>query len=434
MARTSLETPAPNLIVPPPPVNDDSAWEEALANLRRVGELLALPADLIEMLSHPRRTIEVAIPIRLDSGRVVTFDGFRVQHSLTRGPAKGGLRYHPEANLAETKALAMIMTWKCALVDIPFGGGKGGVRCDPAELTPHELERMTRRYANEIMPVIGPDRDILAPDMNTGEREMAWIMDTYSTSRGYAGAACVTGKPVIVGGSAQRRSATGVGVAECIRLAVQRAELESPVRLVVAGYGNVGQTVGELLGTGEEFLLVGASDVSGGRYDAGGLDLADLARATHSESGLAGAETGAAIDRDALLEMPCDVLVPAAIGGVLHEGNAARVQARIVVEGANAPTTQAAERVLAECGVAVVPDLLANAGGVVGSYFEWAQNLQGFDPLGGEVAHGIVARIASSFEVVATLAAERGISGREAAMCIGVKRVADAHLTRGLYP
>lgn len=413
---------------------EQEEWHNALANLERAGSLLGLPADLVEMLGHPRRTLEVAVPVRLDSGDVATFDGFRVQHSLTRGPAKGGLRYHPDANLAETKALAMIMTWKCALVDVPYGGGKGGVRCEPASLSVHELERLTRRYANEIMPVIGPDRDILAPDINTGEREMAWIMDTYATVHGHAGGACVTGKPVVVGGSAQRRSATGVGVAECVRLAARDLGLKAPVRLIVAGYGNVGRTVAELLDAEPEFSVVGVSDVTGGRYDAGGLDLGAVGEAVDAERGAFAAETGAPIARQQVLESPCDVLIPAAVSAVLHSANAAHVQARIVVEGANAPTTPEAEAILAERGVWIVPDLLANAGGVISSYYEWVQGLQGMEPLGGDVAQGIARRIAAAFEAVTALAAEREISTREAAMCIGVGRVADAHLARGLYP
>lgn len=409
-------------------------WETALVNLERAGSMLGLPADLVAMLAHPRRTLEVAVPVRLDSGPVATFEGFRVQHSLTRGPAKGGLRYHPGVSLAETKALAMIMTWKCALVNIPFGGGKGGVRCDPGSLSVRELERVTRRYASEIMPVIGPDRDILAPDINTGEREMAWIMDTYATARGQAGGACVTGKPVIVGGSPQRRSATGVGVAQCVRLAVRRLGLRGRVRLVVAGYGNVGRTVAELLDAEEEFAVVGVSDVSGGRYAAEGLDLVAVRHALDRGEGAIAADTGVPMGRGQILEAPCDVLVPAAVGGVIHGGNAAAIEARAIVEGANAPTTIEAEAILAERGVWIVPDLLANAGGVIASYYEWAHGLQGVEPLGSDVARGIAQRIEQAFDAVGELAAERKVSSRNAATCIGVGRVAEAHRARGLYP
>lgn len=409
-------------------------WLHALEHLERAGKLLGLPADLVEMLGHPRRTIEVAVPVRLDSGRMATFDGFRVQHSFTRGAAKGGLRYHPETTVPETKALAMIMTWKCALVDVPFGGAKGGVRCDPSEMSVGELERLTRRYAHEIMPVIGPERDILAPDINTGEREMAWILDTFATTLGHTDRACVTGKPVIVGGSPERRSATGVGVAECVRLAARERGLRGPIRLIVAGYGNVGRTVAELLDADEEFILVGASDVGGGRYDPAGLDVAALARAIEETGSLADAESGEPVGRDSALELPCDVLVPAAVGGVIDSGNAGRVQAQIVVEGANAPTTPDAEAVLSERGIEIVPDLLANAGGVIASYFEWVEGLQGIEPLGGNVARGIVERISDSYEAVRQMSAERDIPTRQAAMCIGVQRVADTHLARGLYP
>lgn len=409
-------------------------WLHALEHLHRAADLLGLPADLTEMLSHPRRTIEVAVPVRLDSGETATFDGFRVQHSLTRGPAKGGLRYHPDCTVAETKALAMTMSWKCALVDIPFGGGKGGIRCDPDEMSLGERERMTRRYANEIMPVIGPDRDILAPDINTGEREMAWIMDTFATARGHTDRACVTGKPVIVGGSPQRRSATGVGVAKCVRLATDDHGLDAPVKVIVSGYGNVGRTVAELLAADPRFAIVGASDVTGGRYDEAGLDARELGRAVDAGVGVLGAETGEPVGREQTLEMPCDVLVPSSVGSVLHAGNAGKVQAKVVVEGANAPTTPDAEAILDSDGVTVLPDLLANAGGVIASYFEWVHGLQGIEPLGGSVAEGVAERIASSYAEVTELARERQVSSREAAMSIGVKRVADAHLARGLYP
>lgn len=409
-------------------------WLHALEHLERAGKLLGLPADLVEMLGHPRRTIEVAVPVRLDSGETATFDGFRVQHSFTRGAAKGGLRYHPDTTVPETKALAMIMTWKCALVDVPFGGAKGGVRCDPSKLSVGELERLTRRYAHEIMPVIGPERDILAPDINTGEREMAWILDTFASTLGHTDRACVTGKPVIVGGSPERRSATGVGVAECVRLAARDRGLEGPIRLVVAGYGNVGRTVAELLDGDDDFVLVGASDVGGGRFDPAGLDVVELARAIAETGTLAEAETGEPVGREAILERECDVLVPAAVGGVINDRNAERIQARIVVEGANAPTTPPAEAILTERGVDIVPDLLANSGGVIASYFEWVEGLQGIEPLGGNVARGIVDRISEAYDAVRQMAAEREIPTRQAAMCIGVQRVADTHLARGLYP
>ncbi|MBN8869858.1 MAG: Glu/Leu/Phe/Val dehydrogenase [Solirubrobacterales bacterium] len=410
-----------------------TTWIDALDQLHRAGDLLGLPLGEIEMLAMPRRTVEVAVPVRMDDGAIRTFEGFRVQHSLTRGPAKGGLRYSPESDLSETKALAMTMTWKCALVDIPFGGGKGSVRCDPANMSVAELERATRRYASEIMPMIGPGKDILAPDMNTGEREMAWIMDTYQTVHGQSEMACVTGKPVIVGGSAARRSATGVGVAECVRQSCREISFDGPIRCIIAGYGNVGRTVAELLGREEEFRIVGASDLSGGRYDPHGLDLSALAEA--ADTGEVGsARTGEPVGRSELLEMSTDVLVPAAVGGVIHELNAENLHCRVIVEGANHPTSHAAEVLLGERGVQFVPDLLANSGGVIASYFEWSGGLQGLETLGSEVAARLEARIRQAYDTVVQHSAERNISTRDAAVVIGVDRVARAHRARGLYP
>lgn len=431
------------LNLPRPPAVDAAQLEgvvtatrvpEATGQLERAGRMLDLPAGLVDMLGRPRRILEVAVPIRLDSGEIRTFPGFRVQHSFTRGPAKGGLRYHPDATLEETKALAMVMTWKTALVDIPFGGAKGAIRCDPGTLSLGERERLTRRYANEIMPVIGPERDVLAPDMNTGEREMAWIMDTYATARGHAGGACVTGKPLIVGGARERRSATGIGVAECVRLAARELGLMPPIRVAVAGYGNVGRTAAELLAADPDYMLVGASDVLGARHDGTGLDVDELRGAVEAGEGIGAASTGHRIARDELLELPCDVLIPAAVGGVIHEGNADALRARIVVEGANCPTTAGADAMLLERGLLVVPDLLANSGGVIASHFEWVQALGGMSSPDTDAAERLVQRIHSAFAATAAFAQRSEIGLRDAAMCIAVRRVAEAHLARGLYP
>jgi glutamate dehydrogenase (NAD(P)+) len=405
-------------------------WREALDQLDRVARMLELPSGIHEMLRMPRRSVEVAVPVRMDDGGLVTFEGWRVQHSLTRGPGKGGLRYHPEAGLDEVKALAMLMSWKCALVEIPYGGAKGAVRCDPAELSSGELERLTRRYAHEVSPVIGPGLDVLAPDVGTGEREMAWIMDTCSTLGGRAAEGWVTGKPVLVGGAPGRRSATGVGVVECVAAAVEVLELRAPVRVAVSGYGNVGRTCAELIARAGGYLLVGAGDVSGARYAAGGLDVAALGRAQDAGEGIAGAATGESISLGELLECDCDVLVPAAVAGVLGEGNADRVRARIVVEGANAPTTAAADAVLEAAGVMVVPDILANAGGVVASHLELYGQALGGPPS----TDRLVRHVRRAFDLVRAHAHQHGRRPRDAALCLGVERVAQAHLTRGLYP
>lgn len=412
----------------------DPAWSAALLQLERAATTLKLDRGLLEMLSVPRRAVEVAVPIRLDSGATTTFVGYRVQHSLTRGPGKGGLRYHPDASLGQTKALAMLMTWKCALVEIPFGGAKGAVRCDPGKLSIGELERMTRRYASEITPVIGPGRDILAPDINTGEREMAWVMDTYSTVAGHPVGASVTGKPVVVGGSRERRRATGIGVAECVRLSARRAGLAEPVDVVVAGYGNVGRTVAESLAEDDSFRIVGVSDLSGARYAPEGLSPRALASHVDAGAELAEFPGGEPVDREDLLTMACDVLVPAAVGGVVHAGNAARVRAKVIVEGANAPLTTGADDELCARGVEVVPDVLANAGGVIASYFEWAQDLQAMVWADEEVTRGTLAKLGSAFDEVAGASERLGVGLRDAALCLGVQRVAETHLARGLYP
>lgn len=411
----------------------ENPWEASLAQLRRAADLLDLEPGVSEMLSTPRRSVEVAVPIYGDDGTRHTYRGFRIQHSLTRGPAKGGVRFHPRVDVDELNALAMSMTWKCALADIPFGGAKGGVRVDPRQLTVGELERLTRRYASELTPVIGPTQDILAPDLNTGEREMAWIMDTYSTTTHSSVAPCVTGRPVSLGGTAGRGSATGLGVAHAVRRTATTLDLPRPVSVAVAGFGNVGATVAEVLAEDPGYRIVGASDEGGGRYDEAGLNVAELVTVTRNEGEVQDASTGTALPRKMLLEVECDVLVPAAVSGMLNAANASRIRARAVVEGANQPVTARAEAMLQERDVMLVPDLVANAGGVIASYFEWAP---ASSPMSyqTDVGDQITRRIDASFDAAMDFAGNRGVSLREAALCIGIERVADAHITRGLYP
>ena len=412
----------------------DALWLNARAEIGRVGAMVGLDDGTVEMLTQPRRSVEVSVPVKTDEGDVRVFSGYRVQHSLTRGPAKGGVRYHPHVSLNETKALAMNMTWKCALVDIPYGGGKGGVRCDPAELSPSELERVTRRYANEIMPLIGPGRDVLAPDIGTGEREMAWIMDTYNASMGGLAGSPVTGRPVVLGGSEGRRRATGYGVAECVKLGVGLLGLEAPVRVVVGGFGNVGRVVAELLSSHGGFSVVAVGDVSGGRYAAHGLDVAAIG--THCDGGgaLVEAPGGEPVDVGEMLELPCDVIVPAAVSGVISEANVDRIEARLVVEGANHPTTSTADAALAHRGVTVVPDILANAGGVIASHLESVQDSHGSAWRARETYDGVEHRLRGAFAAVCDCAGARGVPLREAALCLAVERVATAHRALGLYP
>ncbi len=412
-----------------------SALDSALLQLDEAVRQLHLDDGLHALLATPRRSLTVAVPLRRDSGDVEVLTGYRVQHNLSRGPAKGGIRYHPATDLDEVRALAMWMTWKCALVGIPYGGAKGGVTVDPARYSLAELERLTRRYASEILPIIGPERDIPAPDVGTDEQTMAWIMDTYSTHTGYTVTGVVTGKPVSVGGSQGRAGATSRGVMYAAFSALREAGVNPRgVRVAVQGFGKVGGLAASYLHDAGA-TVVAVSDVGGGVYDPQGLDPAALLRHVRSGApsvvGFPGADV---ITNEQLLELDVDVLVPAALEGVVHEGNADRVRARFVVEGANGPLTPAADAILESKGIVVVPDILANAGGVAVSYFEWVQDLQAYFWSEDEVNDRLRALMERSYAEVSTLAAERAVSLRTAAQMIGVGRVAEAHRTRGLYP
>ncbi|MFN2590361.1 MAG: Glu/Leu/Phe/Val dehydrogenase [Actinomycetota bacterium] len=387
-----------------------------------------------EVLRHPRRALEVAIPVRMDDGTVKVFTGFRVHHNTSRGPSKGGLRYHPAVTLDEVKALAMWMTWKCAVVGIPYGGAKGGVVVDPKLLSSGELQRMTRRYAYEILPLIGPERDIPAPDLGTNEQVMAWIMDTYSTSAGFSVPGVVTGKPVSIGGSKGRPHATARGVMY-ITIATLK-HLGMPVedaRIVVQGFGNVGGGTVELLAE-QGCRIVGVSDVHGGVYNPRGLSPHGLVAHRERTGSLKGFEGGEDVSNAELLEMECDVLVPAAVEGQLTERNGDRVQASVIVEAANGPTTPEADAIFEDRGILVVPDILANAGGVTVSYFEWVQDLQAYYWSEDDVNDRLRTIMERSYVDVLELAEEQKVSMRVAATILGVERVAEAHRTRGLYP
>ena len=407
------------------------ALTDALQRFEAAAEALGLDPGMTEMLARPRRAVEVSLPVRMDDGRVVTFSGYRVQHSFTRGPAKGGLRYHPDATMEEVTALAMSMTWKCALIDVPYGGAKGAVRCDPGSLSDGEVERLTRRYAHEIGPVIGPGRDILAPDLNTGEREMAWILDTYNAAAGSALGSPVTGRPVLVGGASARRDATGVGVAECALRAARRYAVDDPIRVCISGFGDVGRAVATRLSCEEHVLLVGIGDEFGGRHAPGGLDPVELQR---GDGVAADAEAGEFVSPSELLTIDCDVLIPAATGDAIDASNADDIRARLIVEGANGPVSTAAERMLDDRGVVIVPDLLANSGGVFASFLEWAQEWNADLASEKTVTDRVCERLGRVFEEVAAAADARAVPMRDAALQIAVERVADAHLARGLYP
>jgi glutamate dehydrogenase (NAD(P)+) len=412
-----------------------SALESALLQLASAVDVLGLDDGLHQLLATPRRSLQVAVPLRRDDGTLEVLQGYRVQHNLSRGPAKGGIRFHPHTDLDEVRALAMWMTWKCALIGIPYGGAKGGVAVDPRALSRNELERVTRRYASEIIPIIGPEKDIPAPDVGTDEQTMAWIMDTYSMHSGYTVTGVVTGKPVSIGGSQGRAGATSRGVMYSCFSALREAGVDHrEVTIAVQGFGKVGGLAAQYLHDAG-CKVVAVSDVGGGIYDPGGLDPAALLK--HLRSGadtVVGYPGTDAISNAQLIELDVDVLVPAALEGVIHEGNAGNVKARFIVEGANGPTTPDGDKVLEDMGVVVVPDILANSGGVAVSYFEWVQDLQAYFWSEDEVNDRLKVLMASAYADVSALAAAKGLSLRTAAQVIGVGRVAEAHRTRGLYP
>lgn len=419
----------------PPLSHRGSAMDAALSQLADAVRLLGLDESTHRTLAAPRRSLSVSVPLEREDGSITVLQGYRVQHNLARGPAKGGVRFHPEVDLDEVTALAMWMTWKCAVVGIPYGGAKGGVRVDPARLTRRELERVTRRYTSEILPLIGPERDIPAPDVNTDEQVMAWMMDTYSVTKGHSVPGVVTGKPIEVGGSAGRAGATSRGVTIATLAALAGAGVAPEGRSVaIQGFGKVGALAARFLQE-QGLRVVAVSDVSGGRYDEGGLDVARLVDAAR-EPGyrLADETAGSALTNEELLALDVDVLVPAALDGALREDNVDQVRARFVVEGANGPTTPAADAVLADRGVVVVPDILANAGGVIVSYLEWVQNLQSHSWSEAEVELRLSDLMRRGYEDVADLAASRGVTLRQAAHVIGVGRVAQAARLRGLHP
>ncbi|MEV4237038.1 Glu/Leu/Phe/Val dehydrogenase [Nocardia sp. NPDC049737] len=397
-------------------------------------KLLGYDQGTYDMLATPRREITVSVPLRRDDGSVELLTGHRVQHNFSRGPAKGGVRFSPDVDLDEVRALAMWMTWKCALVDVPYGGAKGGVRIDPHRYSAAELERVTRRYTSEISPLLGPDRDIPAPDIGTDEHTMAWMMDTLSVAQGHTVLGAVTGKPVSLGGSLGRASATSRGVVHNILAALECLGMEAQrTTAAVQGFGKVGRGTARFLAESGVGLLA-ASDQHGAVYAPGGLDVAALESHVDTSGSVVGFDGAEPIDGAALLELDVDVLVPAAVEGVLRADNAPRVRARVIVEGANGPTTPDADRVLTDAGCLVVPDILANAGGVIVSYFEWVQANQAYWWSETEVETRLAQRMRRAWHDVRTHAAAHGLTLRTAATCLAVERVAQAHQTRGLYP
>ena len=409
------------------------ASEMAVQQFDMAAAKLGLDANVAVRLRRPDRAMIVSIPTRMDDGRVHVFTGYRVQHNDVLGPFKGGIRYHPEVNLGEVSALAMWMTWKCSLVGLPLGGAKGGVACDPAELSRQELQSMTRRYTAEILNFIGPEVDIPAPDMGTNEQVMAWIMDTYSQHKGHAVPEIVTGKPVAIGGTLGRRDATGRGVVYTIIEAAKHLSIDlTRCTAAVQGFGNVGSVVAkELAAIGVKVIAV--SDRTEGFYDAQGLPVQRLLEVADKNHSLEGYPYGEKITNQELLELKCDILVPAALEMQITKDNAARLQCRILAEGANGPTTLDADAVLKEKNVFLIPDVLANAGGVVVSYFEWVQDLQNFFWTEEEVNQKLRDILVKAFQEVLNMSQKQNVDMRLAALMIGIDRVARAMLWRGLY-
>jgi glutamate dehydrogenase (NAD(P)+) len=416
------------------PTAGASALAAAQAQYDAAAQHLNLEPGLRAVLRVPQRELSVKFPVKLDDGSVRVFSGYRVQHNVARGPAKGGIRFHPQADIDDVRALAMWMTWKCALVDVPFGGAKGGVACDPRSMSTKELEAVTRRFATELESMVGPDRDIPAPDVGTNAQVMAWFMDTISMHKGYSVPGVVTGKPLSIGGSAGRADATGRGVLYTIEHAASRAGfgLEGAT-VAVQGFGNVGEAAARLLHEAGA-KVVAITDIAGGVHDPEGLDVPALRERFREHGTLAGASGTEPIDNDGLFALDVDVLVLAALEGQITAANAGRVRARILAEGANGPVDPSADPILHQLGVAVIPDILCNAGGVIVSYFEWAQNRSALAWTADEVNSRLRTQILAAADSVWRRAATERIPSRLAAHVIAVERVADATRVRGLYP
>ncbi|HBH04526.1 MAG TPA: glutamate dehydrogenase [Candidatus Rokubacteria bacterium] len=416
------------------PEFDSHLFRTTRAQLDQVAIRLGLESDIHERLRYPRRALVVSVPILMDSGKTEVFQGYRVHHSTVLGPTKGGLRYADDVNLGEVTALAMLMSWKCALIGLPYGGAKGGVRVNPRSLSRRELEHLTRRYTTEIMLLIGPDLDIPAPDLGTDEQTMAWMMDTYSMTQGKSVPGVVTGKPLIVGGSAGRREATGRGIVYALYQATRRlGQSLQGLTVVVQGFGNVGSVAARLLWR-EGCVVIGVSDVQGGIWNPHGLDIRQLEAHVAESGSVTGFPGTEPVSNAELIERPCDVLVPAAVGSQIREDNADRVRATIVAEGANGPTTPQADAILRDRGVTVIPDILANAGGVIVSYFEWVQGLQYYFWRESEITSRLQEVMTRAFNRVWALGAKEGTDLRTAALMEGVRRVAEGYRVRGLYP
>jgi glutamate dehydrogenase (NAD(P)+) len=419
---------------PLPAAKQDSAYATSLAQFDRAAQILNLDAGSADTLRMPRRELTVNFPVKMDSGEVRRFTGYRVHHNTARGPTKGGIRYSPMVDLDEVRALAMWMTWKCAIVNIPYGGAKGGVVCDPKQLSLRELEGLTRRYTTEITPFISPEGDIPAPDMGTNPQVMAWIMDTYSMHRGYSVPAIVTGKPLNIGGSAGRFEATGRGIMFTVREAYKTFGWHfDGISVAVQGFGNVG-AITALSAHEMGCRVVAVSDVEGGIYNPRGIDVPRLRRYMKEHKTVQGFDSADNVTNEELLSLECDVLAPAAMENQLTRASAPKVKARIVAEGANGPTTPEADAILMEKNVVIIPDILCNAGGVVVSYFEWVQSLQQLFWEEDDITHRLERIMVRSFHDVYEQSIRMNLDLRTSALVLGIGRVAEATQTRGLYP
>ena len=423
--------------IPPKPFKpewDSPNYRRTLKQFERVADIMELDPNIRRRLAVPDRIVMVNVPLRRDNEEVHVFTGYRVQHNDTLGPCKGGIRYHHQVDLGEVCALAMLMTWKCALMSLPLGGAKGALRCNPKDLSPNEIQRLTRRFTSEIINVIGPNTDIPAPDLGTNEDTMGWIMDTYSQNKGYAIPEVVTGKPIVVGGSQGRREGTGRGVVFTIIEAAKHLDLPlENARVVIQGFGNVGSVAAQqMVNCGAKVIAI--SDVEGGLLNPKGLPIEKILTFIQKGNPLSHFPEGEKISNKELLILPCEVLIPAALGGQILKENSPQIQCRILAEGANAATSVEADQILADNNVFLIPDILANAGGVVVSYFEWVQGLQNFFWSVDEINEKLREILTRSFQKVLHLSKEKNFDMRTSALISGISSVSEAMLTRGMYP
>ena len=413
--------------------DEKNPFEAMSERFDRAAKILGLEEDFYKVLRVPSREIKVYIPVRMDSGHLEVFEGYRVQHNFARGPAKGGIRYAPDVTLDEVKALSAWMTWKCAVVNVPFGGGKGGIICNPHQMSSGELERMTRRYTSELIDFIGPDKDVPAPDMNTNEQTMAWIMDTYSMHARHTVNAVVTGKPVALGGSLGRREATGRGVMFCVNEAIKRFKLTpEQTSVVVQGSGNVGGIGAELMYE-KGYKVIAISDIAGGIYNSNGLNIPEVLRFLQANKTLEGYAEADYVSNKDVLEIECDVLAPCATENQITSENADRIKCKILAEGANGPTTPKADKILHDKGIFVIPDILANAGGVTVSYFEWVQDRMGYFWREDEVNQRLEEKMVASFNELCHFSELHNVDTRTAAYMLAIDRVAYDTRMRGIY-